>query len=52
MDKDSEKIRYSLMLDALGARYLAGLGVGFWKDKSDIESNRALSKTYRPKMSK
>ena len=37
---------------ALGAGYLAGLGVGFWKDKSDIESNRALSKTYRPKMSK
>lgn len=37
---------------ALGAGYLAGLGIGFWKDKSDIESNRALSKTYRPKMSK
>ena len=37
---------------ALGAGYLAGLGVGFWKDKSDIESNRALSKTYRPKMRK
>lgn len=37
---------------ALGAGYLAGLGVGFWKDKSDIESNRALSKTFKPKMSK
>ena len=37
---------------ALGAGYLAGLGVGFWKDKKDIESNRALSRKYVPSMAK
>ncbi len=37
---------------ALGAGYLAGLGVGFWKDKKDIESNRALSRKYAPSMKK
>lgn len=37
---------------ALGAGYLAGLGVGFWKDKEDIVSCHAISKTYVPKMEK
>ncbi len=37
---------------ALGAGYLAGLGIGFWKDKKDIERNRELSKRYVPSMKK
>lgn len=37
---------------ALGAAYLAGLSVGFWKDKDEINKNWALSKTYTPGMNK
>ena len=36
---------------ALGAAYLAGLGVGFWKDKKEIEKNWRLAKRYTPEMS-
>lgn len=35
---------------ALGAAYLAGLAVGFWKDKDDIRSNWALERTFAPVM--
>lgn len=35
---------------ALGAAYLAGLAVGFWKDKEEIKSNWALSETFYPNM--
>ena len=35
---------------ALGAAYLAGLAVGFWKDLDEIESNREVSKVYHPEM--
>lgn len=35
---------------ALGAAYLAGLAVGFWKDKEDIRSNWALERTFVPVM--
>jgi glycerol kinase len=35
---------------ALGAAYLAGLGVGFWKDQADVERNWALDREFRPKM--
>ena len=35
---------------ALGAAYLAGLSVGFWKDKEEIKKNWALSKTFEPNM--
>ncbi len=35
---------------ALGAAYLAGLAVGFWKDQSDVTKNWALDKEYKPKM--
>lgn len=35
---------------ALGATYLAGLAVGYWKDQEDISSNWALSKSFTPKM--
>lgn len=37
---------------ALGAAYLAGLSVGFWRDKDEIKQNWALSKTFRPDMNK
>jgi glycerol kinase len=35
---------------ALGAAYLAGLAVGFWKDKEDIASNWQLERGFEPKM--
>ncbi|WLR51393.1 glycerol kinase GlpK [Bacillus tianshenii] len=35
---------------ALGAAYLAGLAVGFWKDKSEIASQWHLEKQFEPKM--
>lgn len=35
---------------ALGAAYLAGLAVGFWKDEGDIRSNWALENTFKPQM--
>lgn len=35
---------------ALGAAYLAGLAIGFWKDLEDIKSNWVLDKKYRPNM--
>lgn len=35
---------------ALGAAYLAGLAVGFWKDKDEIRSNWALAETFVPNM--
>jgi len=35
---------------ALGAAYLAGLAVGFWKDKADITQNWALDRQFTPAM--
>ncbi len=35
---------------ALGAAYLAGLAVGFWKDLDEIRSHWTLDKVYTPKM--
>ena len=35
---------------ALGAAYLAGLAVGFWKDKEEIKKNWKLDKVFRPNM--
>lgn len=35
---------------ALGAAYLAGLAVGFWKDEEDIRSNWVLENTFKPQM--
>lgn len=35
---------------ALGAAYLAGLAVGFWKDQEEIRSNWALARTFHPDM--
>lgn len=33
---------------ALGAAYLAGLAVGFWKDKDDVRRNWALDREFAP----
>jgi glycerol kinase len=35
---------------ALGAAYLAGLAVGYWKDKDEISQNRMLDKNFKPNM--
>ena len=35
---------------ALGAGYLAGLGCGFWKSRSEIEVNQAAKKSFFPLM--
>ena len=35
---------------ALGAVYLAGLAVGYYKDKADIMQNVAVDKTFKPAM--
>ncbi|MCQ2742762.1 MAG: glycerol kinase GlpK [Bacilli bacterium] len=37
---------------ALGAGYFAGLGCGFWKDKSEILANHKIAKKYYPTMPK
>src|SRR5262245_52306344 len=36
---------------ALGAAYLAGLAVGYWKDLADIARNWALDREFKPQMS-
>ena len=35
---------------ALGAAYLAGLGVGFWESFADLEKHWQLDKRYEPQM--
>ena len=35
---------------ALGAAYLAGLAVGYWKDKEEVAKNWAISKSFEPNM--
>jgi glycerol kinase len=37
---------------ALGAAYLAGLAVGFWKDKEEIKRNWDISEVFTPNMTK
>ena len=36
---------------ALGAAYLAGLAIGYWKDKAEIQDNWQLSRHFVPTMS-
>jgi glycerol kinase len=36
---------------ALGAAYLAGLAVGFWKSKEEIASQWQVERSFEPKMS-
>ena len=35
---------------ALGAAYLAGLAVGYWKDQDEIKANWQLADTFEPWM--
>lgn len=35
---------------ALGAAYLAGLAVGYWRDLSDVTGNWALDREFKPSM--
>ena len=36
---------------ALGAAYLAGLAVGYWKSKSDVQANWAVDQRFEPVLS-
>ena len=36
---------------AMGAAYLAGLAVGYWKDKADVRKNWAIERTFTPNIS-
>lgn len=36
---------------AMGAGYLAGLAVGYWKDKADVRKNWAIERTFTPVIS-
>lgn len=35
---------------ALGAAYLAGIAVGFWKDRSEIANQWKLDKRFEPEL--
>jgi len=35
---------------ALGAAYLAGLAVGFWRDTAELQANWALDRRFEPGM--
>nr|MCR5203390.1 glycerol kinase [Lachnospiraceae bacterium] len=37
---------------ALGAAYLAGLCVGYWKDKNEVIKNREINKVFHSRMDK
>jgi glycerol kinase len=37
---------------ALGAAYLAGLAVGFWKDTGEISTQWKVDKVFEPKMTR
>ena len=34
----------------MGAAYLAGLAVGYWKSKEDVIKNWAIDQTFEPKI--
>ena len=36
---------------AMGAAYLAGLAVGYWRDREDVRKNWAIERTFTPKIS-
>jgi len=44
-------IQASTETTALGAAYLAGLAVGFWKDQSQIATNYKVKRKFVPRMS-
>lgn len=35
---------------ALGAAYMAGLAVGFWKDQTELKKNRVIDRIFSPEM--
>lgn len=35
---------------AMGAAYLAGLAVGYWKDKDEVRKNWAIDRTFEPQI--
>ena len=35
---------------AMGAAYLAGLAVGYWKDRDDVLANRKVDRVFRPQI--
>ncbi len=37
---------------ALGAAYLAGLGVGFWRDTAELVANRQIDRRFEPAMAR
>ncbi len=37
---------------ALGAAYLAGLAVGYWKDAADVDANWQVDRRFEPAMSR
>jgi len=37
---------------ALGAAYLAGLAVGYWKDPGDVKANWQVDRTFEPSMAR
>jgi glycerol kinase len=37
---------------ALGAAYLAGLAVGYWKDVSEVQSQWQLDRRFAPQMAR
>jgi glycerol kinase len=37
---------------ALGAAYLAGLAVGYWKDPTDVKANWQVDRTFEPSMAR
>lgn len=38
-------------MTSLGAAYLAGLGIGFWKDQQEIEKQWKVARVFEPDMS-
>ncbi len=36
---------------AMGAAYLAGLAVGYWKNKEDVIKNSGIDRIFRPEIS-
>lgn len=37
---------------AMGAAYLAGLAVGYWKDKEDVKKNWTIGRIFQPQIAK
>ena len=35
---------------AMGAAFLAGLAVGYWEDRGELDQNRIVDRTFAPKM--